>query len=112
MGVTYPAPQVVSGASGTICTYSGSNNSNGNDVVLTLSGGITPSIIQALANDQGGVSSRSAVSGLGDAAYMDVGSSGLSSELFVLQGTEGIEVTASGTPTQLEAVARAVLAQS
>jgi hypothetical protein len=110
MGAAYQAPQMVSGAGGAMCTYDGISMSNGNDVTFTISSGITASNLKALAKDQSGVSSVSAVSGLGDDAYMDVGSSGLSSELFVQQGTEGVEVSAVGTTAQLESLARAVLA--
>lgn len=109
MGAAYQAPQVVSGADGTMCTYDGVSMSNGNDVTFTISSGITASDLKALAKDQGDVSGVSAVSGLGDDAYLDVGRSGLSSELFVRQGTAGVEVSAVGTMAQLESLARAVL---
>jgi hypothetical protein len=107
IGESLSAPQVVSGAGGTQCTYQ-TSPSGGNDVVLTA-GPATATEVAALAKDQGSVASRTQVPGIGSVAYLDVGISGISSELFFLDGTEGIEVTAFGTPAQMEAVARVAI---
>jgi hypothetical protein len=109
MGVPYPAPQVTGNSGNAICNYDGSNNSNGNSVMITISSGVTAADITALAKDQGGVTGDQPVSGLGGEAYFDPGQPGLSSELFVLSGSEGIEVTIFGTQEQGESVARAVI---
>jgi hypothetical protein len=109
MGVQYPAPQVAGSSGNAICTYEGAGNSNGNDVVVTISAGVTAAEITALAKEQGGVTGDHPVSGLGDEAYFDPGQTGLSSELFVLNGSDGIEVACVGTQAQSEAVARAVI---
>ncbi len=109
MGVPYPAPQVTGGSGNAICSYDGSNNSNGNSVMITISSGISAADITGLAKDQGGVTGDHPVSGLGSEAYFDPGQAGLSSELFVLNGSEGIEVTIVGTQAQSESVARAVI---
>jgi hypothetical protein len=109
MGVLYPAPQVTGNSGNAICNYSGSNNSNGNSVMITISSGVTGADIAALAKDQGGVTGDHPVSGLGSEAYFDPGQPGLSSELFVLNGSEGIEVTIVGTQEQSESAARAVI---
>jgi hypothetical protein len=109
MGVPYPAPQLTGSSGNAICNYDGSNNSNGNSVMITISDGITPAAITALAKDQGGVTGDDPVSGLGREAYFDPGQPGLSSELFVLNGSQGIEVTIFGTQPQSESVARAVI---
>ena len=97
---------MVSGASGTVCTYS--SPSGGNGVELT-EGPATPAAIASLAKVQGSVASRTQVSGIGSVAYLDVGISGISSELFFLDGSEGIEITAFGTPAQMEAAGRLVI---
>lgn len=104
-----PAGQVTGHSGNAICNYDGSNNSNGNSVMITISSGITGADITALARDQGGVTGDHPVPGLGSEAYFDPGQPGLSSELFVLNGTEGIEVTIVGTQVQSESAARAVI---
>jgi hypothetical protein len=109
MGVTYPAPQVTGNSGNAMCSYDGSNNSNGNSVTITISSGLNAASITALAKDQGGVTGDQPVSGLGSEAYFDPGQPGLSSELFALNGSEGIEVTIFGTQAQSESVARAVI---
>jgi hypothetical protein len=97
---------VVSGASGTVCTYT--SPSGGNGVELT-EGPATAASIAALAKDQGSVASRTQVSGVGSVAYLDVGISGISSELFFLDGSDGVEITAFGTPAQMEAAGRLII---
>jgi hypothetical protein len=109
MGVPYPAPQVTGNSGNAICNYDGSNNSNGNSVMITISSGMTAADITGLAKDQGGVTGDHPVSGLGSEAFFDPGQPGLSSELFVLNGSEGIEVTIVGTQAQSESAARAVI---
>jgi hypothetical protein len=108
MGSSFNAPQVNSGSGGTLCGYT--NPGGGNGVQVLMSPGITSADIAALAKDQGSVSKMESVSGVGSMAIFDVGTTGISSELFVLDGTYGIEVTAVGSESQMEGVAKAVIA--
>lgn len=113
MGSAYPAPVVGSGAS-TSCDYVPANSAtdlNAINVTVTIAPRISSAEIKALAADQGDVSRLSAVPGLGDAAYLDVGIPGTTSDLFVLSGSEGFKVSSGAAPAQLEAVARAVLGE-
>lgn len=120
LGVSVPAPVQNGDAGSLVCNYSDSGASA--DVVIALSalpaGSASASVLKTVADTQAqaqGVTAT-AVSGLGDAAYMftmkdaAANPSGVATTvLIVFVGTEDVDITAQTPADKVEALAHAII---
>jgi len=118
-GIPYPAPKASSGSGTVLCSYA--DPATGANLVIAIQSvsGASASTLKTVANSQANAQKTTAtfVSGFGSAAYIftlndaSTNSSGVATtNLFILDGSKLIDITAQATVAQVKAVARYVLA--
>jgi phospholipase C/outer membrane protein assembly factor BamB len=97
------------------CDYlpvASATNPDATNVELTQSAGMPNQELRALADDSAGMGTTSAVTGVGRSAYLDRGSPGMPSSLFVLRGSVAVKITAELPAASLERIAQVTLSRS
>jgi len=118
-GIAYPAPKASSGSGTVLCNYSDPTTGANLVMVFQSVSGTSASTLKSVADSQANAQKATAtpVSGFGNAAYIftlndaSTNSSGVATtNLFILDGSKLIDITAQATVAQVKAVARYVLA--